>query len=186
VPRGCLGAQPRRPGRPAGGAAQHALHPPDLGSHPAESYQREGFRYRPFSPELVVDWVWAYSFRRGGRVLVPERAAFWGPRQDDEVSFFYDTSNGCSLGNSVEEAVLHGLREVAERDSFLLTWYRKLVLPEVRPEGASDELDQLLAKSRLFTGFDVRCFQSTMEYGLPSFWIVAENTTGGPPSIGEK
>lgn len=163
--------------------ADRALYPPELGTHPLESYRTPGFRYREFDPDTVVDWVWAYSFRRQDRILVPERTAFWGPRHDGEISFFYDTSNGCSLGNSVEEAILHGLREVAERDSFLLTWYRELALPEIRLAGAGARLDELVRKSRLFTGFDFRCFCTTMEYGIPSVWLVAENRSPDGPAL---
>ncbi|HEY0696190.1 MAG TPA: TOMM precursor leader peptide-binding protein [Micromonospora sp.] len=163
--------------------ADRALYPPELGTHPEESYRTPGFRYREFDPDTVVDWVWAYSFRRQDRILLPERTAFWGPRHDGETSFVYDTSNGCSLGNSVEEAILHGLREVAERDSFLLTWYRQLALPEVRLAGGDARLDELLRKSRLFTGFDFRCFSSTMEYGMPSVWLVAENRGSDGPAL---
>jgi ribosomal protein S12 methylthiotransferase accessory factor len=159
--------------------ANRAIFPPLLGTHPAESYRLPGFRYRPFDPATVVDWVWAYSFQQQDRVLVPERAAFWGPARHEEVSFFHDTSNGCAVGSCTEEAILHGLREVAERDSYLLTWYRKLSLPEVELAGFDRELDHLLRKSRLFTGFGFRCFLSTMEHGLPSFWLVAENLAGG-------
>jgi ribosomal protein S12 methylthiotransferase accessory factor len=163
--------------------ADRALYPPSLGTHPDESYRSEGFRYRPFDACTVVDWVPAYSFRNGGPVLVPERAAFWGPRHDGEVSFFHDTSNGCALGGSVEEAIVHGLREVAERDAYLLGWYRKLALPEVEMAGADPGLDELLRKCRLFTGFEFRCFDSTMEYGLPSFWLVAENRRDDGPRV---
>ncbi|MFJ1745733.1 TOMM precursor leader peptide-binding protein [Streptomyces sp. NPDC088116] len=161
--------------------ADRALYPPDLGTHPEESYRSEGFRYRAFDPATEIDWVWAYSFRRDDRVLVPERAAFWGPRHDAEISFFYDTSNGCALGNSVEEAVLHGLRELAERDAFLLTWYRQLALPEVAMEGADPALDHLLAKAGLFTGFGFRCFNATMEYGIPALLLTAESEEPGAP-----
>lgn len=163
--------------------ADRALYPPDLGTHPEESYRSKGFRYRPFDPDTEVDWVWAYSFRRDDRVLVPERAAFWGPRHDGEVAFFYDTSNGCALGNSVEEAVLHGLRELAERDAFLLTWYRQLALPEVGMTGADPALDHLLAKAELFTGFSYRCFNATMEYGIPALLLTAESASGAGPRL---
>nr|WSZ97823.1 TOMM precursor leader peptide-binding protein [Streptomyces sp. NBC_00857] len=166
--------------------ADRALYPPDLGTHPEESYRSEGFRYRAFDPTTEIDWVWAYSFRTDDRVLVPERAAFWGPRHDAEISFFYDTSNGCALGNSVEEAVLHGLRELAERDAFLLTWYRQLALPEVAMEGADPALDHLLAKAGLFTGFGFRCFNATMEYGIPALLLTAENEESGAPEGKEK
>ncbi|MBN3932624.1 TOMM precursor leader peptide-binding protein [Streptomyces verrucosisporus] len=161
--------------------ADRALYPPSLGTHPPESHQLEGFRYQEFHPDTVVDWVQAYSFQQDGPVLVPERAAFWGPRHDAEVSFFYDTSNGCALGSCTEEAVLHGLRELAERDAFLLTWYRRLALPEVQLEGADPQLDQLLAKSELFTGFRFRCFNATMEYGMPAYVLTAENSREDGP-----
>jgi len=163
--------------------ADRALDPRRLGTHPEESYRAEGFRYRRFDPDLPIDWVWAYSVARRDRVLVPERSAFWGPRHDGEISFTYDTSNGCALGNSVEEAMLHGLREVAERDSFLLTWYRRLALPEVDLDGVGGRLGELLRRSRLFTGFDIRCFLSTMEYAMPSFWLTAENRGGAGPAV---
>lgn len=161
--------------------ADQALYPPSLGVHPDESYESDGFRYQRFDPETVIDWVWAYSFRSDGRVLVPERSAFWGPRHDGEVSFCFETSNGCALGNSAEEAILHGIRELAERDSFLLTWYRKLALDEVDLD--VPELGDLLRKARLFTGFDYRAFHSTMEYGMPSFWLAAENRSDDGPAV---
>lgn len=163
--------------------ADRAVDPTTLGTHPDESYAVPSFRYRRFDPDTEVDWVWAYSLRRGERVLLPERAAFWGPRHDGEVCFFYDTSNGCALGNSVEEAVLHGLREVAERDAFLMTWYRRLVLPEIDLADAGGELGALLRKAELFTGFRFRAFLSTMEYRMPSAWLVAENTREDGPRL---
>lgn len=164
--------------------ADRAVPPTRFGVHPPESYATPGFRYRPFRPDVVVDWVPAYSFRRDAVRLVPERAAYWGPRHDGEPTFFYDTSNGCALGNSVEEAVLHGLREVAERDAFLLTWYRKLALPEVPLSDTDDpELSQLLRKCMLFTGCRFRAFLSTMEYSMPSFWLVAESADGSGPTV---
>ncbi len=163
--------------------ADRAIYPPDLGTHPNESYIQPGFRYQKFDPNTVVDWVWAYSYCRDAPILVPERSAFWGPRHDGEVSFAFDTSNGCALGNSIEEATLHGLREVIERDSFLLTWYRELQLPEVDITGHDQELDQLLRKASLFTGFQFRCFQSTMEFGMPSFLLLAENAQPTGPAI---
>jgi ribosomal protein S12 methylthiotransferase accessory factor len=164
--------------------AAHAVDPRSFGLHPHESYSTDGFLYRPYSPETVVDWVWAYSFVRQAPVLVPERAAFWGPRGDGEVAFFYDTSNGCALGSSIEEAVLHGIRELAERDSYLLTWYRRLILPEISlAETADARVRDQLRKCQLFTGYRYRAFLSTMEHGMPSLFVVAEGRGTAHPSV---
>lgn len=165
--------------------ADRAIYPPSLGMHPAESYATENFGYCPFSPDLVIDWVEAYSMAHRGNVLVPERIAFWGPRSDGEVSFCYTTSNGCALGSSVEEAALHGLLEVIERDAFLLAWYRQLRLPEIDlgPEALKDdaELSVLLHRCELFSRCTFRAFISTVEHGIPSLWLVAQSATGGGP-----
>lgn len=164
--------------------ADQAVYPPDLGLHPDASYRSENFRYRAFSADLAVDWVQAYSFATGGPKLVPERAAFWGPRADGGPSFFFDTSNGCALGSCTEEAVLHGLRELAERDSFLMTWYRRLALPEVDLRDVSDpELRGLLRRCELFTGHRFRAFVSTMEYGIPSLWLTALGQDPDGPAV---
>ena len=53
--------------------------------------------------------------------------------------FVYETSNGCALGGSLEEAIFHGIMEVVERDSFLLTWYAKLPLPRLDLSSANDQ-----------------------------------------------
>ncbi|HEU4766848.1 MAG TPA: TOMM precursor leader peptide-binding protein [Pyrinomonadaceae bacterium] len=164
--------------------ADRAIYPPSMGIHPAESYASDQFPFREFAPDVVVDWVEAYSFAREAAVLVPERVAFWGPRIDGEVSFLYETSNGCALGSCFEEAILHGLRELVERDSFLLTWYRQLELPEIDLRNDVDpEFRSMLGKSELFTGFKFRAFVSTMEYGMPSTWIVAEGQDPNGPAV---
>lgn len=164
--------------------AERAIYPPSFGMHPASSYERENFRFSPFAPDTIIDWVEAYSFARQGPVLVPERVAFWGPRDDAEVTFFQESSNGCALGSCMEEAILHGLREVIERDSFLLTWYRKLRLPELDLQNDADmELRTVLRKSELFTGCEFRAFLSTMEHGMPSVWLVAIGRDPDGPAV---
>ncbi|WP_084468136.1 TOMM precursor leader peptide-binding protein [Actinokineospora inagensis] len=155
-----------------------AVDPATLGLHPAESYRTPGSRFAEYSPNTVVDWLPGFSFARNGPVLVPERSVHWGPRDDGEPIFAFETSNGCALGASVEEAALHGLRELAERDSFLLTWYRRLVLPEVEvPDGP------FLRKAELTTGCRFRAYLSTMEYQMPSFVLVAECPVGEGPAV---
>jgi ribosomal protein S12 methylthiotransferase accessory factor len=164
--------------------AAGALFPTKLGTHPPSCYAAKGFPHRAFDPDLVIDWVEAYCFSRNSALLVPERAAFWGPRDDGEASLFQTTSSGCAVGNSVEEAVLHGLLELIERDSFLMTWYLQLSLPELDIRAGNDpELDGLLRRCEKFTEMRFRAFLSTMEYKIPSVWLVAEGQRRDGPVI---
>jgi len=160
--------------------AHQALDPMQLGVHPTECYDRPGFRYRRFDDSLDVDWVWGYSLARDEPVLVPERYAFYGVRPGARPSFVYEISNGCAVGSSLEEAVVHGLAELVERDSFLLAWYGKLRLPEMSLYHLAGGAGELLRKCEFFTRSRFRAFNSTMEHGIPSVWLVAESDEGGP------
>ena len=90
--------------------------------------------------------------------------------------FVYETSNGCALGGSLEEAIFYGIMEVVERDSFLMTWYAKLNLPRLDPFSADDqELELMVERMRAVAGYDLYLYNSTMEHGIPSIWAMAKN-----------
>lgn len=157
-----------------------ALDPSTLGLHPQESYELPNFPFVAPDPKLPIDWVYGYSFRRRAPLLVPAHYAFYGhvkpPRH------VYEVSNGCALGASVAEAALHGLLEVVERDSFLLTWYRKLSLPEIATESIPDlGVRALLRRAELTTNSRIRLFLSTREHGIPSLFAVASCERAGEP-----
>lgn len=75
--------------------------------------------------------------------MVPQWLAYYS--SPCRQGFVYETSNGCALGGSLEEAVLYGMLEVVERDSFLLTWYAQLPLPRLDPRSAVDPDLELMA-----------------------------------------
>ena len=105
-----------------------ALNPIEVGVHAKEQYGRPGFPFTEFDPDRPIDWVWGYSFLQERSILVPELLAYYslGGRSQ---GFVYETSNGCALGGSLEEAILYGIFEVVERDSFLMTWYARDASP---------------------------------------------------------
>ena len=158
----------------------------ELGLHPPSSYDDPQFRFEPYDPDTETDWVW--GFRLGSRrpVLIPEHIAYWhidswgrdgklGPR------FLYETSNGCAVGSSIEEASLYGLFEVVERDAFLMTWYTRR---PVRPLAVDDAEVPVLAGMRAMLdriGYDLRLFDITTELGIPAVMsLVARRDDDGP------
>ena len=152
----------------------HALDPVTVGLHAAEQYEKPNFPFQPYDPERPMEWVWGYSFLRERPILVPERLAYYSLGQGQ--GFVFETSNGCALGGSLEEAILHGILEVVERDSFLLTWYAQLPLPRLDPDSAGDrELSLMIERIRAVAGYDIHLFNATMENRIPSVWTVAKN-----------
>lgn len=154
---------------------QHiALNPERAGLHDNEQYAKPGFPFKPFHPDKPMNWVWGYSFLQERPILVPELLAYYSLGLGE--GFVYETSNGCALGGSLEEAIFHGIMEVVERDSFLLTWYARLPLPRLDPYSADDkELELMVDRLREVAGYDVYFYNSTMEHGIPSIWAVTKN-----------
>jgi ribosomal protein S12 methylthiotransferase accessory factor len=157
--------------------ADRAIDPVTLGTYPPDRYALPGFPYLPYSPDLELSWVWAYSFAQARPVLVPENVAYYGHGHNHE-QIVYETSNGCALGGCLEEAVLHGLLEVAERDAFLLTWYSRLPAPRVDLSSAGDRRIPLLVDRALHEfGYDVQVFDISTEQNIPAYWLMGIDRT---------
>ncbi|MBY0600185.1 TOMM precursor leader peptide-binding protein [Bacillus bingmayongensis] len=152
-----------------------AINPLTIGVHTDEHYKKANFPFKPFDPDQPQDWVWGYSLSQNRPVLVPESIAYYSLGHRD--AFVYETSNGCAIGGSLEEAIFHGILEIVERDAFLLTWYAQLPLPRLDLASADDvELQLMIERMRTITGYDLHVFDATMEHGIPSIWAIAKNT----------
>ncbi|MFD5569507.1 TOMM precursor leader peptide-binding protein [Streptomyces cadmiisoli] len=163
--------------------AEDALHPPTLGLHADAAPGVPGPSYQRYHDDLEMAWVWGHSFARRGPVLVPESYAYYGVGHGDPTRrpFVHEVSNGCALGSSPEEAILHGLFEVAERDAFLMTWYARLPVPRVDLGSAKDRDLPLLAEGvEHDLGYRVVAFDTTMEHGLPSALVMAVDASPSP------
>jgi ribosomal protein S12 methylthiotransferase accessory factor len=150
-----------------------ALDPRRLGLHEDELYDQPDFGYRRFTPDAEIDWVWGYSLQRHQPILVPEGAVYYGEPLA-LPGFAYECSNGCALGGSLEEAILYGLLEIAERDAFLIAWHARLELPEIDLETLTDPALRLqLERLRVQTGFELRALDATMENDIPTVLMMA-------------
>ncbi|MED3574664.1 TOMM precursor leader peptide-binding protein [Cytobacillus praedii] len=152
-----------------------ALNPLKVGVHAREQYAQSGFPFKSFDPARSINWVWGYSLLEERPILVPELLAYYSVGCGSQ-GYIYETSNGCALGGSLEEAIFYGIMEVVERDSFLMTWYARLNLPRLDPFTADDqELELMVERMRAVAGYDLYLYNSTMEHGIPSIWAMAKN-----------
>nr|WP_251025685.1 TOMM precursor leader peptide-binding protein [Bacillus sp. ISL-47] len=151
-----------------------ALNPVKVGVHADVQYARPDFPFKKFDPDTPMKWVWGYSFLQERPILVPELLAYYS--MGCGQGFVYETSNGCALGGSLEEAIFYGILEVVERDSFLMTWYSKLALPRLDPYSSNDrELKLMIDRVKAVAGYDLYIYNATMEHGIPSIWAMAKN-----------
>lgn len=77
-------------------------------------------------PETPIEWLWGYDLLGEERILVPANAVYhpYEPLPGSYRLFRSDT-NGLAAGNCIEEAVLHGLLEVVERDAYSIAEYTR-------------------------------------------------------------
>lgn len=163
--------------------AGNAVYPPSFGLHPEESYARPGFPYVPWSAALETEWAWGRSLTRNRAVLVPAALVHYAEPHPARARFVQEFSNGCALGGSLTEAVLHGLLEVAERDAFLATWYARLPLTRIDLAAAGDRRVQVLAAwARERAGCELMAFDATLEQGVPAVWVMS---VAGPEAVGQ-
>jgi thiazole/oxazole-forming peptide maturase SagD family component len=157
------------------------LDPATVAQHQPEAINRPDAAVRAFDPGTKLSWTWAYSFSRGP-LLVPEQLAYHLlPDRSREELCWQETSSGCAIGTCLEEAILHGLLEVIERDAFLGCWYlqrqpRSLVLPDSGPW--QPHLERLSA-----AGYQCEVFDITWDISVPVVWALARQRpdhTAGP------
>ncbi|MGF1729063.1 YcaO-like family protein [Photobacterium kasasachensis] len=106
---------------------------------------------------------------------------------------FVMSSNGLASGNSTEEAIVHGLCEVIERDALALWRVEKDHLSQQDTRllklDTVDDLDCLsVIKKYQAADIDIQIWDITSDIGLPSFYckIAPKSKTTGPhyPSAG--
>ncbi|MBH5338193.1 TOMM precursor leader peptide-binding protein [Streptomyces pactum] len=143
-----------------------ALDPERLGLPDPAHHGHPASRSVPYTPELELDWVYGWSLTHRRVLAVPEHVAYWDV-PGDRPRVVYESSNGCGLGNSPEEAVLHGLFEVAERDAFLMAWYPATPLPRVRPPAGDPEV-AWLADRAATAGYELLLLDATNDFAVPA------------------
>ncbi len=99
-----------------------AIDPSTCGLYTKADYRANEGVLVPYSPEIKVPHVWGHSLRGNNPILVPQQLAYYSLDQSKPI-YVIESSSGCALGNGVEEALLHGLLELAERDAALMAWY---------------------------------------------------------------
>lgn len=130
----------------------------------------------------VRSWSTGESLLTGEEVALPTRLVYYHP-QLDEHRWVQDSSNGCAIGGSNQEALLFGLLEAIERDAFLAAWYGGLALDEIRADSVTDPLSRVLLDRMALCGQEVRFFNATIGVEVPTVIAVCTEP-GGSACVG--
>jgi thioglycine synthase len=87
---------------------------------------------QPYIPQSLIEWVEAYDLINEEEVFVSANAVYHpydAPGQCRKL--FLSNTNGLASGNVIEEAILHGMLEVIERDAISIAQFTRNLGKEI-------------------------------------------------------
>jgi ribosomal protein S12 methylthiotransferase accessory factor len=130
---------------------------------------------RPCEEETVIGWTLAWPLNGGDPRWVPLAYCFAETPRELGSDYGIYNPNGTAAGNCLEEAVLHGLLELVERDATAIWWYNQVPRPEVCWELIEDAFVARLRQQYAQAGWRVRVLDITHDLGIPVYVGVARH-----------
>lgn len=170
-------------------AGDLAVAPAAFGEYTEEQAAYPAARIAQVTETTRMDWVWGHDLDTRQPRLVPAEIGFYQYdyryRMDHRAArrrgaharrhLYQESSSGCALGSSLEEAALHSLLELAERDAFLLSFHRAAPLPEITHASITDRVSRRLLELIESRGFQVHLLKATQDIDVPVVWALAVN-----------
>ena len=143
----------------------------------AERINAEGHPYNVvpprLDPEAEIDWTPVWSLTQRRHRYLPTSMLYSMPAEQRGPADLIADSNGCAAGNTLEEAILQGFYELAERDAFAIWWYNRLRAPAVDLSSFDD--GYLASAPDRYAGYERELWMLdvTSDLGIPAFVAVS-------------
>ncbi|HEU4451396.1 MAG TPA: YcaO-like family protein, partial [Longimicrobium sp.] len=141
-----------------------------------------GTTLRPYSDHAPALWTTVDDPLGGPRRLVPAEEV-WFDATEAEGCFVAQTTSGCALGATREEAAAFGMLEAVERDAFLTAWYLRRPCAPIDPDSVASEAFQLLRRrwEAAYSDYNFHLFDATGDARVPVVIGVAVRRRGSGP-----
>lgn len=143
-------------------------------------------RSKVFDPEEPFYWTEAFELNSGNRKFVPAQEVWFDTAlMKDEKIWITNTTNGCAVGGSFEEALLFAILEATERDSFLTCWYLRKPCRKIEFHSlVHEQLHILLSKLRYFKpDYEITFFDLKNDLNIPSVLATAVRVSSSGPKF---
>ena len=127
--------------------------------------------------DLNLEWSKSQDIITGEEYYIPTNAIFHPYTHDNNInSLFKSNTNGLASGNILEEAILHGMFEVIERDAwsiFELTHknYAQIDLDSIESEIINDFIEKFESE-----GIKIKLMDFTADIKIPTIAASADDT----------
>jgi len=138
---------------------------------------------QPFNPGSLLEWVGAYDLMSGEEVFVSANAVYHpydAPGQCQKL--FLSNTNGLASGNVLEEAILHGLLEVIERDAISTAQFTRDLGKEIVLTEEDGYLYELARKFK-DAGIDLKIWLVPTDTGIPTVIAATDDVKLKDPAL---
>ncbi|RAP51460.1 MAG: hypothetical protein BZ138_05155 [Methanosphaera sp. rholeuAM270] len=130
-----------------------------------------------------LEWTVGYSLVDDREILIPSNAVYHPYVNENVEHLFLSNTNGLASGNSLEEAIFHGMMEVVERDSWSLFEAFKEEKREINCENSdNDYILDLITKFR-DANVSIKLIDLTSENKIPTIGAVSEDLSLKDPAL---
>lgn len=141
--------------------------------------QRKQFSLFNFSDSTPFSWVWARSFTDKRKKLIPAQLVYYNYKLLKGEKYMYPPiTTGAAGGSCTASAIIRGILEVVERDSYTVTYLNKLPVPQIELKSIKDNriefIRDILRRYRL----RLAIIDITTDLGIPCFASILTDDTG--------
>ena len=129
-----------------------------------------------------IAWVTGFDLFSGQETWVPACAAFYPYHPDSDLQLFRFNTNGLASGNTIEEAVLHALFEVIERDAWSIAENRNFANADIIIDNENSVAAQLLKKFEE-NGVKIHLKDLTSDLGIPTIGAASDDVATKDPEL---
>ena len=124
----------------------------------------------------TLEWSMTHDLITDEDYYVPSNAIFHPYISNEAQSLFKSNTNGLASGNILDEAILHGIFEVVERDAwsiFELTHknYSQIKIESIESEIINETLDKFTSQ-----GINIKLMDFTADINIPTIAASADDT----------
>lgn len=145
---------------------KRAVHPSEYAlfhekQHPV--FQERGYNVVPFDEEVPVTWVPTIDLVDSSETYCPAQFLYM-PFTKDMQYITAGNSTGLAAHTNYYKAILNGMYECIERDSFVITWHNNIVPPKIK---ITKEIKEYL-HSRFPPHYEWHLFDITYDLETPT------------------
>ncbi len=129
-----------------------------------------------------IAWAEGYELLSGESIWVPANAVFHPYIPAGDMLLFRYNSNGIASGNTLEEAILHALLELVERDAWSIAEYRRRSRADIILDDES-AVSYKLKQAFEAAGVEVHMKDISSDIGIYTFAAAADDVKTKDPEM---